>query len=328
LSPEAPVQEPAGTPSPAAPIEAAQDTAVTTIERGNVVSHEFRNPDSAPKSETQTPATESATAEATAATEAAAPEGERTAADDISDDELKRLEKSAKLQARIEQLANNKAGNLAQRDRERIRAEERQRFQEESAAWEKADEGYQLLVSKGRDSFKERYGMTEPQAAAWEANYLAEREKRDAAPQVQATQSDEQIRSDFNSGAIAEFQAGIKTLLPFYGDLPEETRKTIESARFDPEGNWLADSLEALAAGVAARDERVAREHKAALAEARTAGANSALADREEASPVIIDPKPNNLAAMSNAELNMAYAENVIDRTTYNAEKRRRGIDY
>lgn len=323
---EAPAPDaPVGEPAPSAPVgEAAPDT-VRTSERGGVIRHEFLQTDTAAK--TETPAPEQKTEPKA---DAEAPKGDTTPPAEpaaLSDDEFKRIEKDPRFTARVEQLANNRVGNVVQRERDKIRSETLEQYRKEQAAWQAADEAYQLLSSRGRDAFMREYNQTERQAVEWEANYLREREQRDAAP-APNSQAIETIRADFNTGAVSEMKAAMTTLLPFYGELPEETRKVIDGLAFNPEGNWLEDAFTALVKGIAARDDKVKRDHEAALREARTAGANSALAAREEGSPVIVEAKPNDMAAMSNHELNAAFNRGDLTREQFNAENRRRGIDW
>jgi len=328
LETETPVAPQSDAPSPSAPPEAAADTSVTTIERGGVTTHEFRNPDAAPREAAPEPAkTESEGKAPDVSVATPKPEGDGTEADDLTPEELKRFEKSKAAQARIEQLAANRSGNLLQREREKLRAEVLAEHQKEQEAWRIADEGYQLLTTRGREAFMAEFRMSERDAAQWEANYLAARETR-GQDQGTARQADETFALDFNNGAITEFKAAASQLLPFYGELPDETRAKLDGLKFDPNGNWLGEAFEALAKGVAARDARIDREHKAALDEARAAGANRANAEREESAPVIVDSRPNDLAAMSRTEIYEGYASGKIDRATYHAELRRRGIDY
>lgn len=254
---------------------------------------------------------------------------EQPSADELPDDVIDRVLKDERARERIDRLAANRFGNRLQREREQWRRE----YEREKAAadeqWSKADAAFTYLEAEGDEAFMDRFGVKSvAEVARWRADYLQERENRQqASVQQQAPDQDAlvaELSGQFNDMAIKEVQAAVSGL-PFYSDLSDEVRTKLSALKYDPEGNWFGDAIQALTEGLAKRDERIAREHKAALDQARKAGANEADAAREEAAPVIVGATG---AARTWKEIERAYAFNEIGREEYLAEKKARRIDY
>lgn len=317
--PSAPVEEAPAATAPEAPaVPEAVSDATGAYER-----YEFPQPGQ----ETAPP--EAAPPDRAAAEpepEAKAPEPDTPKA--LTPEEVARLEKDPAMQQRIRQLANNLHGNALQRERERLRAEVQREIRETEAKWVKADAAYQLLVTEGEEAFMDRFGVEDEAAVArWKADYIEGRRNRNAetqaAPDTEAVVLE--VRQAFNEQAIGEFRQIAQASLPFWEELPEDARGKLSSLTFDPDGNWLEDAFKAIADGFRQRDERIAREHKSALDEARKAGANQAMAEIEEDSPVITGATG---PAKSWKQVEDDYSKGLISREEFNAERKARRIDY
>lgn len=267
---------------------------------------------------------------------------------DLTDDALDalwekhqdRLEKRPAVQDRLARLLENKDGNRRQIDRAAIEREIREKVAQEEAAWaEAADLYYDIkhdpAIRAEKVAELSAQGQNgEALLRMWEADFELKRDAREAqrrAPKgsdpvdVEAVRSE--YRESFNTQAVGEFQQAAKVLLPFYGELPEDARKTIETLKYDPEGNWLEDGLTALAKGFQKHIETLNQRHARELNEARTAGRNEAAAEDERTGPVIIEGQDTALFT-TGRELDRAYAAGSISRERYHAEKKRLGINY
>lgn len=259
----------------------------------------------------------------TAPVEAKAPAGD----DDLPDDAIERVLKHPKAQSRLDQLVNNKYGNELQKargDQERIRreaVEEHEQSQRQRA--EVADTWKRLSED---DSFFDeqvaRHGR--PTVLEWMAKAERAMEAEKTAPpaaDVEAVKAE--YGTAFNHAAVNEFKTIAKATLPFWGDLPDETRAHIESLAYVPDddrpGGWLADALSALAAGVGKHLDQVKRSHREELDQARMAGKNEAIAAREDAGPVMVAPSSGS-AFTSWTDVMEAYAAGRMSREQFHIE--------
>lgn len=305
---------------------------VTVTQDEGRTRYEFTHPDARPAtpepSKSDTPADGAPAKAADGQSPTTPPEGAAQQGDpDLPDEELEKIVRNPKVQARIDQLANNLTGNKLQRERERLRAELQKEIQEEQARWERLDEAYQFLVAEGREKFMDRFGVDEADAAKWEADYLRERRRGPdaASAPVDRSQIENEVTMALAQGAIEEFRRGVEAL-PFYGDLPDDSKKALAALKFDPATNWFADGLNALAAGLKARDDKIEREHKKALDEARQAGANNAHAEREESAPIVVGGSPSEFSNFKDVEI--AYSTGQISRERFHEEKKRFRVDH
>lgn len=217
---------------------------------------------------------------------------------------------SPRVKARIDQLVRNRQGNLIQEAREQAIREQR----EQDRAWQETSEFYDRLSNDQafRNEQIEKHGR--PQVLRFIADYESEKQRRESSAPTPAVDT-AKFAQEFNSAAISEFQAAVKQLVPFYDKLSPDVQKAIESANYDPQGNWFADSLGALADGVNKYVERLERDHKSALEEAREAGRNEARANREAGAPVQVTTKSDGFTSFR--EVEAAYAEGRIGRTDF-----------
>lgn len=269
-----------------------------------------------------------------------------TPPDDLSDEALAalwqknqdRLEKLPDYQARQERLLENKHGNTLQIERARIERETREAVQAEEADWAKAADFYYDLQNDPAFRAQEIARLNadgqngEAALKVWEGTYEVEHGKRETERRAPKAASDPaaiaalktEFATSFNGTAIGEFQEYARQAIPFYADLPEDTRKAIDTLKYDPAGNWFADGLSALGKGVQKHIETLQQQHTRALAEARLAGKNEAHADREDSGPVIVANQEGGYTTPY--ELDRAYNRGQIDRNTYHAERRRLGV--
>ena len=250
--------------------------------------------------------------EPTAATPAKDPE---PPGDGLSDEEIERILADEKVKQRIDRLADNKVGNRLQAARE----EERRRIAEESKQWDTATDYFNRLVDDEDFYAAQVAEFGEGRIGGFKDAYKASAQERaggDVAPAVDADAIRRDFAKAFNDAAVGEFQTIVKGSLPFYGDLPEDVRKTIESAAYDPNGNWLHASLTAIGTGVTKHIEGLERKHAQALREAMTAGTNDAIAAREESAPVVVNGQQGQSFG-SWAEIESAYANGSITRAQW-----------
>ncbi len=212
--------------------------------------------------------------------------------DDLPDDLVEKVLRHPKGQGRIDQLVNNKFGNRLQQERETWAKEQRQ----QDEAWDKASEFYTKLTEDD-DFFEEAVKNNgSPAIRRFMADYeersaLRNQSDKPAPVDLEAVKSE--FTHDFNKAAVAEFQATVKATLPFFGELPEDVRAQIDGAAYDPERNWLEESLTALGTGIQKHIEKLKRDHSQALREAVEAGRNDANAERQTGAPVVVtDPDP------------------------------------
>lgn len=217
---------------------------------------------------------------------------------------------SPRFKARIDQLVRNRQGNLIQQAREEAIRE----IREQDRAWRESSEFYDRLSNDQtfRNEQIEKHGRSK--VFRFIADYEEERSRRESSAPAPAVDS-AKFAQEFNSAAISEFQAAVKQLVPFYDKLSPDVQQAIDSAQYDPQGNWFADSLGALANGVNKYIERLERDHKSALEEAREAGRNEARANRDASGPVQVAGKTEGFSSFR--EVEMAYAEGRIDRQTF-----------
>ena len=290
-------------------------------------SFEFPYPEEKPPAVAEAPKPEEA-AKPPDEAPAAPPEAAAPDPDDLSDDELERVLKHPKGQARVDQLVNNKYGNALQQARAEAQ-QARERVEAERAVAAEA-EAYYKKLSDDDAFFDEQIARhTRPKVLRWMADYeehTASKANAASPSAVDLQAVKDELTQGWNTAAISEFQAVAKAVLPFYGDLPNETRATIESAKFDPAGNWLVDSMTALATGVQKHIERMERAHKDAIEEARQAGKNEAIAAREQSSPVLVNGQPGS----DPYEIMRRFGRNDPDvtRDQFNAARKAAGLDY
>lgn len=247
------------------------------------------------------------------------------------DDVLERVLRSSKGQARVDQLVNGKLGNRMQQ----LEPEVRQRLQAEDAAWKAKHEFYEKLVSD--DDFYSRViadpvNKGEIEVKQWIVDHerkLAERNSATNGGVADATiqQKLAEYDAEFNKVAIAQFQEGASKLIPFWAELPEETRAAVGSLRYDPDGSWFSNGLKAVFDGVNKHLTTLTADHKKALDEAREAGRNQAFAEREERGPVVVDNGKPGSPYKNAKEVESAYINGRINRDQYRSELARFGVD-
>jgi hypothetical protein len=261
---------------------------------------------------------------------AEAPAPEAPAAEDFDDETWERIKKSP----RIERLVENRYGNKLADATARARDEAAQALRKEDAEWQNATALYNRL-SEDEDAYKqavEQHGS--PAVLRFMANYeeAAQTRQQQTGPQVAAI---EKARAEFAQGytrqfneeAVGEVKRGLAATIPFYGELSESTRKAIEDAAYNPDGNWMADVLTALGKGLKERDDRREREHKAALAEAAEAGRNEQRAATEERGPVLV--KSGDSGGFQNfRDVENAYNTGQIGYEQFQAYKKQFRRDY
>lgn len=261
-------------------------------------------------------------------TQASAPaNGDEEPADDV----VERVLRSTKGQSRVEQLVNGKLGNRMQQ----LEPEVRQRLQQEDANWKAEHDFYEKLVSD--DDFynhvvADPVNKGEVEVKQWIVNHERQLARRTSATASGASDATvQQMRAEydvaFNKVAIAQFQEGASKLIPFWAELPEETRTAVAGLKFDPDGSWLSTGLKAVFDGVAKHQEKTAADHKKAVDEAREAGRNQAFAEREEKGPVVVDNGKPGSPFKNAKEVEAAYIGGRINRDQYRNELARFGVD-
>lgn len=252
--------------------------------------------------------------------------------DDLPDEELDRVLKHPKGQTRLDQLVNNRYGNQLQQARQeaqRAREQAVREFQQEQQKRAEAATFYQKLSNDDAffDDQVAKYGR--PAVLHWMGDYeTAIEAENQGTPAADIERIQRDYGTAFNAQAIDEFRTIAKATLPFYGDLPDDTRAVFEKLAYDPAGNWLADAMTALASGVQKHIDGLERRHKEALDQARQAGKNEAIASREEASPVVVAPSSGTGGHSTWKEAERAYAEGRIDRSEFLREKARFRVTY
>lgn len=219
------------------------------------------------------------------------PPAAESPADDFDDETWERIKKSP----RIERLVENRYGNKLADAQQRARDEAARQLREEDKRWQDATALYNKL-SEDEDAFNaavEQNGS--PAVRRFMADYeeAAQVRQQTAGPQAAAIERAKAefaqgYTQQFNTDALGEVKRGLAATIPFYAELPESSRKAIEDAAFNPEGNWMADVLSALGKGLKDREDRIEREHKAALEQATEAGRNEQRAASEERGPVLV----------------------------------------
>lgn len=286
------------TQAPEAPVTTAPETPSAPVDGGNLIADatqayerfEFPVSDAPETAPEKTAPSEPAPKEP--APVATAPAEKAPEPDELTDEELERVLRHPKGQERLDRLVNNKLGNRLQQERE-AQAKDAKEWDAATSYYERLatdDDFYEAAVeAKGGGEAGEQAVLQ------YRADYLRAkqaRETKDATPVVDDVAARAEYTQAFNSAAVSEFKDIVKATLPFYGDLPAETRTAIESASYKPDGNWLGDALTAIGKGVVKHIEGLERSHTAALREATTAGKNDAIAAREDAAPVVVDGNP------------------------------------
>lgn len=267
-----------------------------------------------------------------AAEEAAPPEDQKQEADgdDLPDEEVERILRHPKGQERLNRLLQNKYGNELQRQRAEIERQVREAIRREDEQWREAESYYHRLQTDDAffDAQVAKHGK--PAVSRWIADYETAQEARNARAggreQFDADSFRAEFATAFNNAAVEQFREIAARSLPFYGDLPDETRKRLESLRYEPDGNWLADGFRALAEGVEKHIAKLERQHAEALAEARKAGRYEAIAEREESQPVVVESEPGEFRTWR--EVEFAYAEGRMSREEFRRQMSRFGKDF
>lgn len=242
----------------------------------------------------------------------------------LSDEDFQKLVRDNKrLQDEITKRTNGLVGNRLQREREAAAAQERQRVTESQQLWETATARWQEIEALAEDDPDEyREVINDPAVAKFRSDYLAWKGTRvaEAAPKPADPSVEFQSRfvTSFNNEAIGEFRDYAKAAISYYGELPERTRKAIESAAYDPNGNWFAESVTELVRGI---DSRWEKRLKTEVEAARQAAKNEALADPSD-QPLIVGSKG---PARSAQDIIAAHAngEHVDQATLYRAYDQR-----
>ena len=198
--------------------------------------------------------------------------------------------------------------------REQARAEAIAEFNAEgerlAAAWEQYEE-----IEGWRDTDPEKYERetgNNPAYDRWKANLKEWRKAyedktkirpraADAAPPVDEVA----ILAKWSSDGAEEAKHIIKSVTPFYANLPAENRKAIESLTFSPDRNWLEDALTNYVKGTEVHFEKRMKE---AVEAAREAGRNEALAEREVDTPVQVSSAPK--SSRSARQVLIEHAQN------------------
>lgn len=198
--------------------------------------------------------------------------------------------------------------------REQAKAEAIAEFNAEGERLQKAWDQYEEMET-WRDTDPERYRNEverNPKVRQWQANLLAWREQyeektkvrprpADAAPPVDEVA----ILAKWSSDGAEEAKHIIKSVTPFYANLPAENRKAIESLTFSPDRNWLEDALTNYVKGTEVHFEKRMKE---AVEAAREAGRNEALAEREVDTPVMVSSAPK--SSRSARQVLIEHAQN------------------
>lgn len=319
-TPEAPAEEATAAPAPQEVVEEPR------YQRWDFPA-EPETPTEAAPEETAAPETTAADADSTP--EAQEPGTQPAAASDDFDDETwERIKKSP----RIERLVDNRYGNKLVEAQQRAREEAAQHLREQDAKWQESTALYNRL-SEDEDAFNQAVAENgSPAVRRFMADYeeAAAVRQQTTGPQAQAIEAAKQqfaqgFAQQFNDAALQQVKAAIPATIPFYGELPEETRTAIENLVYNPEGNFLAEGLTALGKGLKAREDRIQREHKAALEQATEAGRNEARAAAEGRGPLIVKPGENQFTDFKQAE--EAYASGRINYEQFVALRRQHGRD-
>lgn len=285
-------------------------------------SYEFPFPDETP---------DSADAPPSETKDDAAPDGD---SDDLPDELIERVLGHEKAKARVDQLTNNRYGNRLQQERaERERlAAELQAIRDAEAtekAFKEASDFYEKLNTDEAFYDAKVAEVGEGALLRWIADYkdtAASRKAGAGSPSVDIDAVRREYDQAFNATAISQFKDIAKATLPFYGELPEETRATIDKLAYDPAGNWFADALQSLGTGMQKHLESLERRHKDALAEARLAGRNEAIAARESGSPVVVEGS----VGTDPTDIIRRYAagDSTVSRADFQKARRALGQDY
>lgn len=194
----------------------------------------------------------------------------------LTEEQIETLVKdNTKVRARIDRLADNVAGNKIQANLKDQRAKDSQ-FEQNGRLFNRLqdDSEYreQLVTERGARAVTQ-----------FEATHLAEiddrKQQAGVTPEMQQTAMD-QAATNLDERAIPVVQM-FATNLPFYADLPQETRTAFDKLNA-ADGEWLENAFKALGAGVQKYVEGLTRGAKSAADEAREAGANDVRAERTE----------------------------------------------
>jgi len=197
--------------------------------------------------------------------------------------------------------------------REAAKQEAIAEFNAEGERLQKAWDQYEEMET-WRDNDPERYRNEvehNPKVRQWQANLLAWREQYEEKTKVRPREAsappvDEvAILAKWSGEGAEEAKHIIKTVTPFYEQLPAAERKAIESISFSPDRNWLEDALTNYVKGTTAHFEK---QMKDAVAAAREAGRNEALADREVDTPVQVSSAPR--SSRSARQVLIEHAQN------------------
>lgn len=215
-----------------------------------------------------------ATADTTPSTAAPA----AATSDQPGDADLDKLINDPRVQARIDRLAANRAGNL--------RAAE----QKESAEWAAADKFYTEYTEKVEgDKELATYYATSMDPDAVEVrrfleNYDAGRKAREARDSQTQSVDVDALRAthmdEFNVGALQEFK-GTLAKSPVWGHLTEQLKKDITAGKHNGE-SWFSDYVDRIGADL---DKAMKRVRDSAL----EAGRNEQAANTQGA-PIVITP--------------------------------------
>src|SRR5690606_24360025 len=175
-----------------------------------------------------------------AAEEAAPPEDQKQEADgdDLPDEEVERVLRHPKGQERLNRLLQNKYGNELQRQRAEIERQVREAIRREDEQWREAEAYYHRLQTDDAffDAQVAKHGK--PAVSRCIADYETAQEARNARAggreQFDADLFRAEFATAFNNAAVEQFREIAARSLPFYGDLPDETRKRLESLRYEP----------------------------------------------------------------------------------------------
>ena len=318
------------TSAPATAAEEAAPAVEQTISESGYQKIEFAHRDT-PAAVADAPVQKAPPVQATPPVDGSQPE----APEEMSDEELEKVLRNPKAQARVDQLVNNRYGNKLQQERERARREAIEQQAVDSKTRADADAYYKKL-SEDDDFFDARVAEHgRPKVLRWMADYeetveALAKASPDRGPSIDVEQVRAEYGTAFNHTAINEFKDIAKATIPFWGDLPDDTRAHIEALAYDPDdrrpGGWLADALSALASGVAKHIDGIEKRHNAALENARQAGKNEAIASVDDRGPVVVmGSNGSPLDSLSWSEIEEKYAFGELNRDQFRDAARKRG---
>jgi hypothetical protein len=250
--------------------------------------------------------------------------------DELTPDELARFERSSAGQARIKQLADNVLGNRLQTEKQRWEREFGQQQQQRDTQFDEAGAYYTKLVEDEEFFAGQVTQQGRPKVLRWMADY---QEASDARADMKAGKSAqpavdvENLKAELIQGFNVEGARAFAQVLQgqsFYSELPERARKKIEAGESDPAaGHWVADWVGELGRFVA----DLKKENAKSLDEARKAGRNEAIADHQEAGPVVT---PSATPGRDPREVERLYSlgDSSVSRTEFRAALKALGKDY